>query len=343
MPNRKRILLIGSIPNHHPTSIGGTTVLMKQLLDYYKENKKDFIYVSSNKYVGRFSSVINYFYIIKCVFLNIRKVDVIMVNVAKNGAFLLSPIVFIIAKIFGKLFVFRIFGGDFVKLYSSSKKNQVIADKTFMKSDILFVETKEILSFFNNERMHWFPNTRKEADKKLLKNKEYSKKFVFISSVKQTKGINEIIEARKQLDASYIIDIYGPIQDPKYSIDYFNTEKVNYKGVVSPKNVLETLSNYDVLLLPTYHPGEGYPGIIIEAFSLGLPVITTNWQAIPEIIDNKVNTLLIEPQKTQELVKAIQVFNRENYQGFSKNALIKFEEFKYENVYKKIIDIIEKK
>ena len=212
-----------------------------------------------------------------------------------------------------------------------------------MKSDILFVETKEILSFFNNERMHWFPNTRKGADKKLLKNKKYSKKFVFISSVKQTKGINEIIKATKELDVSYTIDIYGPIQDSKYSIDYFSTEKVNYMGVISPENVLKTLSSYDVLLLPTYHPGEGYPGIIIEAFSVGLPVITTNWQAIPEIIDNQVNTLLIEPQKTQELVEAMQFFNEENYSNFSKNALIKFEEFKYENVYKRIIDIIEKK
>ena len=100
MSNRKRILLIGSIPNHHPASIGGATVLMKQLLDYYRENEKDFIYVSSNKYVGKFSSIINYFYIMKCVFSNIQKIDIIMVNVAKNGAFLLSPILFFIAKIF---------------------------------------------------------------------------------------------------------------------------------------------------------------------------------------------------------------------------------------------------
>ena len=37
----------------------------------------------------------------------------------------------------------------------------------------------------------------------------------------------------------------------------------------------ERLWEYDCLVLPTFHPGEGYPGVIAEAFVHEIPVITT--------------------------------------------------------------------
>jgi len=88
---------------------------------------------------------------------------------------------------------------------------------------------------------------------------------------------------------------------------------------------LETIQKYDVLILPTFYQGEGYPGVIIEAYSLGLPVITTNWKAIPEIVENRKTGLLIEPRSTAALVDAMKSFNKYNYKDFSKNARVYFE------------------
>ena len=42
---------------------------------------------------------------------------------------------------------------------------------------------------------------------------------------------------------------------------------VIYKGAVQPQDIYNVLSASDVLVLPTYYPGEGYPGIIIEAYA----------------------------------------------------------------------------
>ncbi len=67
---------------------------------------------------------------------------------------------------------------------------------------------------------------------------------------------------------------------------------------------MRTLSKYDEVLLPTYYPGEGYPGIIIEAYSVGIPVITTKWKSIPEIADDTC-ALFVEPRSAQALYEAM--------------------------------------
>ncbi len=339
---KKKYLLIGSIPTKNPQSYGGTTILMKQMINYFDENQKNYIFIQANIYDNKFGALKNYIYIIVKTILNIHKVDLVMVNVARNGAFLLSPIIYILAKLFRKKFIFRIFGGNFIDLYRNNKLRTIIANLTFIKSDIIFVETKEILKFVQkiNKNTYWFPNTRKQTLMDTPK-KEYNKRFVFISSVKETKGIDQIVDVFNQLDTMYQVDIYGPIQDKKYSEQYFTSTNTHYKGVIKPENVVATLYKYDVLLLPTFHRGEGYPGIIIEAYSIGIPNISTRWQAIPEIVDDYQSGILIEPKSSKSLLDAIRYINKENYPMLSKHALEKFETFRYENVYKSITNICE--
>jgi glycosyltransferase involved in cell wall biosynthesis len=338
----KKYLLIGGLPSDDPQSYGGTTVLMQQMVDFFSENGKDFILIKTNRYSSTLAFLKNMFYVFYNLILHVSKVDIVVVNVSRNGAFVMSPIIYMVTKAFRKKFVFRMFGGNFITLYKHSKIKRYIANNTFMRADIVFVETKEILNFVKryNENTHWFPNTRKQSIKYKI-DSNFEKKFVFISSVKQTKGIDEILEASENLDTSYTVDIFGPIQDKKYTADYFNEKKASYKGTLIPSEVLSVLSQYDVLLLPSFHPGEGYPGVIIEAYSLGIPCIATNWRAIPEIVDQNKTGILISPKNSNELLIAIKAFNNNNYSNFSNNALEKFEIFRYESVYENIIKICE--
>lgn len=339
----KNYILIGSVPNSQPNSFGGTTILMKQMLDYFEEVNKPYCFIKANKYEGPLSLARNFFHIIISLIRERKNCDIVMMNVARNGAFLISPFVYLIAKFYKKKFVFRMFGGNFISLYNNYSIRKIIAAHTFMKADIMFFETKEILEFAKkyNKNVFWFPNTRKVQNTGMENGRNYLKRFVFISSVKMSKGIDEIISAANLLDSSYTIDIYGPIQDVKYTSEYFISKRVNYKGPVNPSEVINVLSNYDVLLLPSFHPGEGYPGIILEAYSLGIPCISTRWGAIPEIVDHNETGLLIEPKNAEELISAMKIFNSDNYSSFSRNSLEKFKLFNYKNVYLKITSICE--
>jgi glycosyltransferase involved in cell wall biosynthesis len=64
-------------------------------------------------------------------------------------------------------------------------------------------------------------------------------------------------------------------------------------------------------VFPTYWPGEGYPGIILEAYGAGLPVITTRWMSIPEIADDTCG-ILIEPRSADALAEAMTRLTRDD-------------------------------
>ena len=151
------------------------------------------------------------------------------------------------------------------------------------------------------------------------------KKFVFIGHVHKEKGIDEILAASLYLDSSYSIDIYGSITDKKYNKDFFKSYNVTYHGALNSEDVIKKLNTYDVLLLPSYK--EGYPGVIIEAYSLGIPIISTNLRNIKEIVDPYETGILVNPGNVEKLIEAIHFFKKDNYTKMSQKAYKKFDIF----------------
>ena len=344
--HNKKILIIGAIPYKSRTnSYGGITILLQDFIDYLTNKQYSYKVIPTNRFSGRFSKGINILYVIGKYMMNLRNVDIITFHVTSKGAFILFPLLSPLALLCNKKIVFRKFAGSFKTVYEKQSSIIKAYFRFFLKrTDLILVETKELVSFFaelsgNPDKVIWFPNARRKN--KIIKTSPFQKRFVFISHVKQSKGINEILEVSKRLPPNYILDIYGPIRDNSYTSDYFNQYNITYHGSLEPDQVSNTLINYDVLLLPTFHAGEGYPGIIIEAFSPGIPVITTNFGGIPEIVTDQYNGKLISPKNIEELEKAILSFNSTNYAGYSRNALHSFaENFDSETVNKRIVDKI---
>ena len=75
---------------------------------------------------------------------------------------------------------------------------------------------------------------------------------------------------------------------------------------------------------------------IVNRNSQGKPVISTRWNSIPEIVNDKLG-FLIEPKNHIELKNAITSFNRNNYQDYSRNALLQFDKFNSDIVNKNIL------
>jgi glycosyltransferase involved in cell wall biosynthesis len=68
-------------------------------------------------------------------------------------------------------------------------------------------------------------------------------------------------------------------------------------------NVSEYLDKMDVFVLPSRT--EGFPLVLLEAMTMGLPVVATNVGGIPELVVNDETGVLVRPSHPEELSQAI--------------------------------------
>ncbi len=321
-----KLLVMGPLINkNQPEISGGAIVLFAELLKELDSNQIQYAVIDTNKknYQGFIAA---YLSIVKQVLFKKKEFTHISLHSSRDYMFFGILVIFI-GKLFNKRTSLRKFGGEAMQTYTGSRGIKKYYLKfIFSHMDTLFLETKYLVDFFSkfNKSTFWFPNVRKRSLSLVLP-RSYQKKFVFISHVIREKGIDEIIEASQRLDDNYTIDIFGPIFDEKYSKEYFSRQDIFYGGSLQATDVIKKLNEYDVLLLPSYK--EGYPGIILEAYSLGMPVVTTTLPAIKEIVDPYLTGILVEPGSVDELVSAISYFDVENYLCMSEHAYKKFDDF----------------
>jgi glycosyltransferase involved in cell wall biosynthesis len=55
-------------------------------------------------------------------------------------------------------------------------------------------------------------------------------------------------------------------------------------GFVSTERKTQALAGADLFCFPTYHSAENQPGNLIEAMAFGLPIVTTRWRSVPEML-----------------------------------------------------------
>ena len=59
---------------------------------------------------------------------------------------------------------------------------------------------------------------------------------------------------------------------------------VVYRGFVSGEAKRLLFEEHDCLVFPTHYVAEGSPLVLIEAMAFNLPVVTTNWRSVPELL-----------------------------------------------------------
>jgi glycosyltransferase involved in cell wall biosynthesis len=68
------------------------------------------------------------------------------------------------------------------------------------------------------------------------------------------------------------------LQDPEFA------DAVSHLGFVSGAEKIRVLCDADLFCFPTQYLGENQPVCLIEAMAFGLPIITTRWRSLPEML-----------------------------------------------------------
>ena len=270
---------------------------------------------TARRKTGRFTDLMHAMRISWDLARTIPKVDIVSFHTSPGGSIIFGPAVWFLCKIFGKKWVLRGFGGRFEELHKGfSSPTRYLYNSTVLAASCLLFETQTSVRYFQNitdKPVIWYSNSRRGTSKEAYKSTSFygARKFIYIGHVKPSKGIYEIIEAGEILVGEILenicIDIYGPLQGGIEEKDFLG-RLTKYRGQLDQKQVAEVLKKYDVLILPTFYKGEGYPGVILEAYFAGVPVIATRWRAIPEIV-NESSGILIPPKDEKSLAAAMKV------------------------------------
>lgn len=301
------ILLIGALP----PPIGGTTVLFKQLVDDLKANDDICIRVIdvSRPTVAGISNAIHALRCLALLCWHLPWASVVSFHTSLTGAISFGPVVHLAALLFRRKWVFRGFGGDLDTWHRQAGPfARGVFDCTVLRANRLLLERKASVAYFTPQTsspVEWYPNSRRRSVMPSSTAQSRSgRRFVFVGHVKPVKGIKEIVQAAQSLATSgLVVDVYGPLQDGVDS-SWFAHSPVTYRGPLAAHDVIPKLTEYDVLLMPSYALIEGYPGVILEAYCAGLPVIATRWGGIPEIVDSKTG-ILVEPRDVAGLANAM--------------------------------------
>ena len=316
---RPEVVLIGPMPIEGDV-IGGTKVSFSDLVRTFLSQKRFDISVinTSRPHVNKGAatrSLLNFRSLLHTVLVlwtQLRHAKIVIWNVSSSAALSAGPLIWLICKVRHRPLVVRVFGGDFnAKYVLLPRLKKKIVEYSILKADMLLLQTRELVRCFSDvSNVRWFPTTR-NMPSRVRPTRKKCRRLVFVGQLRKEKGIQEIVDASKLFLEGVSVTIFGP-KMVGLDITFDKIQNIEYAGVIEPDTVPIILQNYDMLLFPSYYEGEGYPGIVIEALQLGLPVISTNWKALPEIIEDGKSGLLVKPRSVTDLVNAVNTVVRDD-------------------------------
>lgn len=158
-------------------------------------------------------------------------------------------------------------------------------------ADVIFVAssfTKKTLQEYSGNLAeikvipYGFPEVKQKKNYQPLTNRKL--KILFIGGLSQRKGLSYLFEAVQELQNEVDLTIVGHKAVP--DCNALNEALTKHKWIPSlpHEQILACMSEHDVFVFPSLF--EGFGLVITEAMSQGVPVITTDRTAGPDLIKN---------------------------------------------------------
>ena len=303
----KKILSIGP---DYSTPRGG----MAQVLSYYDTSVYEQFQAIANSCEG--NRLKKLFCLLKStvktcwtLFRN-KSIEIVHIHTASRRSYHRSVFFARVAKLFNRKVVMHIHGGGFLDYYHSDKSfvdnSRKYCDAFVALSENWKAVFEQQLSFnpvFVVNNVVPRPNINSCA-------KDNAIHLLFLGLITQTKGIydlvNVVIEHHQAWSGKLVIHVGGNGEVEKFceliKANHLD-DIIVYEGWVSGNKRDDLFNKCDVFLLPSYV--EGLPISILEAMSYGMFVISTRVGAIPSIVKEKENSVLIDAGNGEDLFCAI--------------------------------------
>lgn len=163
-------------------------------------------------------------------------------------------------------------------------------------------------TYFNAEEVSTESKKALKDDLKILTNDFV---YIFVGRIVKDKGINELVEAFKELNSLYnntkliLVGDFEKELDPILSENEIEINRNNSIIAVGYQNdVRSYFAIADVLTFPSYR--EGFPNVVMQACSMSVNSIVTDINGCNEIIRNNENGLIIPVANKKQLFEKME-------------------------------------
>ena len=335
----KNLLYIGNKLSKH-----GNNTTSIETLGLFLENEGYTVFYASSKK----NKALRLFDMIYTTFRLRNKVDYVLIDVYSTYNFFYALIISQLCRIFKLKYISKLHGGNLPNRFKNNPKLcQLIFNHAYINiapSNYLLFECKA----FGYLNMLYLPNTidiknynyyhRDIINPKLLWVRSFDRIYNPIMAVKV------LVELKKEFPNASLCMV-GPDKDGsleetmQFAKD--NNVNIDFPGKLSKDDWVELSKEYDVFINTTHF--DNTPVSLIEAMSLGLPIISTNVGGIPFLIKDNETGLLVNDNDVDEMVNAIKVIiaDKDLAKNISKNARDLAESFDWGTVKKLWFKILE--
>lgn len=163
---------------------------------------------------------------------------------------------------------------------------------------------------------------------------------LFVGSLQEGKGVIEVLRTVSLLKSlgkgrDFLFKIVGRWfsaefeQEARQMLGELElSEMVEFPGQLTGQAKWQAYAEGDVFFFPTHYASEAFPLVLIEALGSGLPVVTTRWRGIPDLLEGCKAARLCPIHSPDEYAKALIEFQEQAKSGmdFSKESRSFYEE-----------------
>lgn len=185
-----------------------------------------------------------------------------------------------------------------------SKVNSFIALTEFAKK-------KFIAAGFPEDKIHVKPNFVSDPQHEIgttgrLGNVHPTREgALFVGRLSKEKGVSTLLEAWGDLEAPLRVAGTGPLES---MLTNAHRDQIQYLGKLDPPSVQKEMSRASFLVLPSEWY-EGFPMVLVESFSQGLPIIVSRLGGMAEIIEDGITGRYFEAGNTEDLAEKVRWMN----------------------------------
>lgn len=165
-----------------------------------------------------------------------------------------------------------------------------------------------------------------------------------VGAIQKRKNIARLVEAFETVDNSWRLVLVGSAgygaEEILARIERSSAKpRITVTGYVSPESLADWYSRAMVFAFPSLDEGFGMP--VLEAMANGIPVLTSNRSALPEVAGEA--AWLVEPEDTEALAQALRSMTErpELREAMAQRGVLRARRFTWEKAVRETWDVYE--